>query len=65
MIGHKRGTKVSKWRQKAVYYVLAPFFRLLMFVVGVTWLDKEQKRDINYQKYLGPEWKPTFSGHGI
>lgn len=36
-----------------------------MFVIGVTWLDKEQRSNVNYFKYLGPEWKPKFTGHGI
>ena len=58
MIGHKLGDKVPKWRQKAVFYILIPFFRMKLLTCGMIWLDKEQKSDVDYKKYLGPDWKP-------
>jgi hypothetical protein len=65
LIGHTQGTPVPKWRQKAVYYGTSPLFRLLIFVVGIVWVDKDNKKKVDYSKYLGPDWKPTYKGAGI
>lgn len=32
---------------------------------GVVWLSKKRRSDIDYRKYLGPDWKPKFDGAGI
>lgn len=48
MIGHQKGLPAAKWRQKAVYNILAPMFRMLMFFIGVTWMKKEKKTDVDY-----------------
>jgi lysophosphatidylcholine acyltransferase/lyso-PAF acetyltransferase len=36
-----------------------------MLMSGVFWVKQEQRRDIDYRKYLGPDWKPSFEGAGI
>ena len=42
-----------------------PTARLHMFLCGVVWIDYTKRTDIDYKKYLGPNWKPTFDGAGI
>jgi lysophosphatidylcholine acyltransferase / lyso-PAF acetyltransferase len=63
-IGHKKGDIVSKWRQKGIFYSTTMLFRLLILVIGVTWVTKD-RRKVDYSKYLGKEYKPTFKGHGV
>lgn len=65
MIGHKQGTPLAKWRYTIIKYLIKPFSRLHMLMSGVFWVTQEQRRDIDYSKYLGPDWKPSFEGAGI
>jgi 1-acyl-sn-glycerol-3-phosphate acyltransferase len=37
---------------------------MLIFVAGVTWVNKERKNP-DYSKYLGKDWKPSYTGHGV
>ena len=46
--GHKQGTNVPKWRQKAIYYTTAPLFRLLIFIVGIVWISRDKKKKVDY-----------------
>ena len=56
---------MAKWRTNVIHYLIKPFSRLHMLSSGVVWISLEERRDIDYRKYLGPDWKPTFEGAGI
>lgn len=65
MCGHRKGEPLLGWRWYTMFYLIKPFARLHMLCGGVVWVSREQRLDINYNKYLGPEWKPSFEGAGI
>lgn len=65
MLGHKQGESLARWRYKSIKILIKPFARLHMLMSGVVWVKKQQRRDVDYKQYLGPDWKPTFEGAGI
>jgi len=36
-----------------------------MLMSGVYYIDFNKRHDVNYTKYLGPDWKLTYEGAGI
>jgi len=65
MIGAPKGRPIEKWRYALVNCWIKPPLRVFLFTAGVTWMSKGRKRDIDYKKWLGPDWKLTFDGAGI
>ena len=63
-IGHTWGQPVASWRRTLIFYCTAPIFRAVIFVIGIYWVDKKRVK-VDYSKYLGPDWKPSFEGHGV
>jgi hypothetical protein len=62
MIGHKDGTPIPMWRINLAYFLFRPLLRMLLFFIGVFWFEKKERKDVNYSKYLGSDWKPSFNG---
>jgi hypothetical protein len=65
MIGTSHDRPIGKVRENIVYYLIKPAARLHMFMCGVIWADWSIKHDVDYSYYLGPDWKPTYTGAGI
>jgi len=63
-IGHDWISPIEKWRAMLIFKSTAWMFRTLIWFIGVTWVTKERKK-VDYSKYLGKDWKPTYEGHGI
>lgn len=43
-----------------------PLLRCLLYCFGVGWISKKRATDFKlYKKYLGEDWKPTWTGHGL
>ena len=65
MIGQNKTKPLSKWREHLLRNAIKPFARLHMLMCGVTWIKYSRRRDVSYEKYLGPDWKPSFEGAGL
>lgn len=61
MLGHKSGTPISPLKRFLCWRPAAPGARLLLFFLGITWL-KLEKPDVDFKKYLGPDWEKTYDG---
>lgn len=38
--------------------------RVVMFLTGIVWFETEYMYDADYRKWLGPDWKPEWTGAG-
>ena len=38
--------------------------RGILLVSGLVWIKTEYMEDVNYKKWLGPDWKPEWTGSG-
>lgn len=65
MIGHKKGTPLSKWRLLGVRFFCFLYGRLHLLFVGITYISSENAEKVDYRKYLGPDWKRKFEGTGV
>ena len=61
MLGHKAGTPLHPIRRILTKKPGQYLPRLLIFVAGLVWINVERP-DIDYKKYLGPDWKPSYRG---
>ena len=41
MIGHKNGTPIPMWRINLAFFLFSPLIRIMLFLVGVFWLEKK------------------------
>lgn len=64
LIGHESGTAVPKWRVKTCRFLIVPLLRFLNFTMGMVWINL-RRIDVDWRKYLGPDWKPSYEGAGI
>ncbi len=62
MIGHKRGTPMAAWRRILSKVPCQPLCRMIVFLGGIVWIKKERPQADIYKKYLGPDWKPKYTG---
>jgi len=51
---------MSSWKRFLVW-VPYPMARWLVFFAGIVWI-KTERPQIDYKKYLGPDWKPKYNG---
>ena len=65
MTGQDWEKPVAKWREKTLRYTIKPFARMHMLMCGVGWIKYKRRSDVNWEYYLGPNWKPSFEGAGI
>jgi hypothetical protein len=65
LIGHKLGKPLSKFRVWGIKLMNIIFGRLHLFFCGVLFCSGQNATNVDYKKYLGPEWKPKFTGAGI
>ena len=56
MIGHKKGDRLGPIRYALIFGSLKPLCRLFMLLLGCYWMDSRQVDDIDYKKWLGPDW---------
>jgi hypothetical protein len=61
MIFHKRGTPMPAWKRWLSRSPGIPLSRLLVFFAGIFWIKTERPK-FDYKKYLGPDWKPKYTG---
>ena len=73
-IGHTHGEKMSPLRDKMMKYYYYLLFILLyrwlsrkicrniMLFGGGVFNYKYELADVDYSKYLGPDWKPSYKG---
>lgn len=61
MIGHKSGEPLHPLRRILTKTPGQYLPRLLIFIAGVVWIGIERPK-VDYSKYLGPDWKPTYTG---
>lgn len=62
MIGYKDGTKMGPFRNFMVNTMGQIFCRVELLNLGFTWIDFIHDDSVDYKKYLGPDWKPSFDG---
>ena len=65
MIGQSKTEPLAKWRERFLRLTIKPHTRLHMLMCGVSWIKYNRRSDVNYEKYLGPDWKPSFEGAGL
>ena len=65
MIGVKMGEPLPKWRENLIKIVIWPFTRIHLLCSGMPFIGWQFRPDVDYSKWLGPDWKPTFEGAGI
>jgi len=58
---HKRGTPYTGWKFSLISTACTISARITLAGVGIFKIN-EQKVDIDYKKYLGPDWKPDPKG---
>ena len=61
MIGHKRGQNVSLIRIKLVKGVSKYSGRIICLMGGLVRI-KSERPNIDYSKYLGPDWVKRYDG---
>lgn len=64
MIGSKSDEPLAKWRVGIMALVRFFLSRLHWMMCGITSIKKVLP-PVNYSKYLGPEWTPTYTKSGI
>ena len=56
---------LNPWRawaiKKSQYYMTAVHLKMC----GMVWVSVQERPDICYKNYLGPDWKPRFDKFGI
>ena len=65
MIGQNREEKLNRWRVLFLRYSVKPIARLHLLCSGMVWVNYNWKKNIDYRKWLGEEWTPSFEGAGI
>ena len=53
--------KIGPTRQFLITFFGKLSVRLQAFIAGLVWVDVEYVKDVDYKKWLGPDWKPSFS----
>ena len=53
---HKRGTPYTGWKYTMIKLWCKISARLTFYGVGILWFE-EEKIDLDYKQYLGPDWK--------
>ena len=61
MMGHKRGTPMHPIRRFLIKKNGQIAARLAMLMSGIFHI-KVERPDIDYSKYLGPDWKKSYEG---
>lgn len=65
LLGHKMDEPLPKWREETLRQFLKPTVRAIMLGAGIVWVDYEHRKDVDYKKWLGPDWKCSFNGAGL
>ena len=65
MCGTPSGGKLPKWKENALRYGIKIPARIHLLCSGVVSCGWSFKKEVDYKKWLGPDWKPTFEGAGI
>ena len=65
MIGQSKTEKTAKWREDILRTTIKPIARIASLMGGVVYITYTKRDDIDYKKWLGPDWKPTFDGVGL
>ena len=52
------------WRYQLTIFLVRTFGFLKILSAGVLTMPKKRV-NVDYKEYLGPDWKPTFTGAGI
>lgn len=63
-LGTTTGEKIHPTRLWLITRVVDFFIRLFTFTLGVYRMESETV-NADYRKWLGPDWKPVYNGHGI
>lgn len=56
--------KIDKTRHTIIKIMGYFICRGILLVSGVIWLKTEYMEEVDYKKWLGPDWKPKWSGSG-
>ena len=56
--------RIDKYRLAFIRYMGYFVCRSILFIGGVVWLETKRVEDADYRKWLGPDWKPQWSGSG-
>jgi 1-acyl-sn-glycerol-3-phosphate acyltransferase len=62
MIGHRKGDKNPAWKVRIIKLYAKIMARLESIIGGGLFFSKHERINVDYKKYLGPEWKPTYDG---
>lgn len=61
MCGVKENTQFGPFRDSAVKRIAKIICRLGGFMAGLAYI-KVERPDVDYSKYLGPNWEKTYKG---
>jgi len=62
-VGLKPNQKMEGWRFFVLFWSLMLGLKIF-FVFNLISLENNQRTDVCYKQYLGPEWAATFEGAG-
>lgn len=62
--GASNENTLAPWRINLNFFITRPLLRVLMWGTGIAWIS-EERPEVDYRKYLGPDWKKTYEGAGI
>ena len=65
MIGIDIEKPLPKEKEELLRWTIKPAARAHMFLSGVVWIEYKERTDIDYKKWLGPDWKCSFEGAGL
>jgi len=65
MLGEDIEKPLPTWKRKFLIFVVRPSARLILLCAGVIWWTNVERKDVDYKKWLGPDWKCTFDGAGL
>ena len=56
------GDDNRKFRDNILKFIVPLNFRIMLFIGGIVWINTEYMYEADYRKWLGPEWKPQWTG---
>lgn len=62
LIGNKRGEPNPVWKTKIFKYTAIWFSRAAGMVAAGLFKITHERVKVDYSKYLGPDWQPTYTG---